>query len=179
MSQLGGVIRQIRKERGLTLQQLAEQAEVTAGFLSKIERGVNSPSFENVQKICYALGVSSDMLEQTPQKQGEDVVLYDRSNRRLIYDYPGIMKTESVFTGAQSFKLDVITVDITEDYVSARHATDEISIVISGVLLVSADGREHRVHPGEAIHVKADTEHKTRSESGGCLCYTIKFKAHS
>lgn len=53
----GRRIRFLRDLRGLTQEQLAEQAEISVDFLSLIERGKNSPSFENLEGLATALHV--------------------------------------------------------------------------------------------------------------------------
>ncbi len=48
----------MRSERRLTQEQLAERAGISVDFLSLIERGKNSPSFENLNELADALEVS-------------------------------------------------------------------------------------------------------------------------
>jgi len=50
-------VRALREARGLTQEQLAEKAQISVDFLSLIERGRNSPSFENLEALANALSV--------------------------------------------------------------------------------------------------------------------------
>jgi len=54
---LGEAVRDARKERGFSQEKLAEKANLSTVFISRIERGVESPSVDNLQKIAKALGV--------------------------------------------------------------------------------------------------------------------------
>lgn len=54
---IGAAIRKIRLERGLTLEQVALEADTYAGNLSKIERGQHPPSLELLHKVAQALGL--------------------------------------------------------------------------------------------------------------------------
>lgn len=54
---LGESVRNARKEAGLSQEKLAEKADLSAVFISRIERGVESPSVDNLLKIAKALGV--------------------------------------------------------------------------------------------------------------------------
>lgn len=54
----GQQVRSLRAARGLTQEQLAERAEISVDFLSLIERGRSSPSFDNLDDLAQALGVS-------------------------------------------------------------------------------------------------------------------------
>lgn len=54
----GQQVRSLRADRGLTQEQLAERAEISVDFLSLIERGRSSPSFDNLDDLAQALDVS-------------------------------------------------------------------------------------------------------------------------
>jgi transcriptional regulator with XRE-family HTH domain len=54
---LGRRIRQLRKIRTMTQEQLGEKAGVDYKYLGGIERGERNPSTENLAKIAKALGV--------------------------------------------------------------------------------------------------------------------------
>jgi len=55
---LGSAIRQLRRKRGLTQEDLAENAGLTAATLSLIERGRANPTWDTVKKIAAALNSS-------------------------------------------------------------------------------------------------------------------------
>lgn len=48
----------LRKEKGLTQEQLSEKVGVSVEFISYLERGIHGPSFHTLDKIAKALGVS-------------------------------------------------------------------------------------------------------------------------
>ncbi len=58
----GARVRSLRSASGLTQEQLAERAGISVDFLSLVERGKNSPSFENLDDLADALGVSVSSL---------------------------------------------------------------------------------------------------------------------
>jgi transcriptional regulator with XRE-family HTH domain len=61
---LGESVRAKRKEAGFSQEKLAEKAGLSTVFISRIERGVESPSVDNVVKIAKALGVkASDLVD--------------------------------------------------------------------------------------------------------------------
>ena len=55
---LGARVRRLRRARGLTLAGLASAAGLSHPFLSKIERGLASPSMASLAQIARALGTS-------------------------------------------------------------------------------------------------------------------------
>ena len=53
----GKKLREIRVEKKLTQEQLATAAEISVDFLSLIERGINAPSFDTLEKLSCVLNV--------------------------------------------------------------------------------------------------------------------------
>jgi len=54
---LGEAVRSKRRESEFSQEKLAEKADLSTVFISRIERGVESPSVDNLLKIAKALGV--------------------------------------------------------------------------------------------------------------------------
>jgi transcriptional regulator with XRE-family HTH domain len=59
---IGGRIRDLRTDRNLTLEALAQQADVSRAMLSRIERGESSPTAQLLNKVCGGLGVTLSTL---------------------------------------------------------------------------------------------------------------------
>lgn len=65
----GKVLRAVRKEVGLTQEQLALAAEIDRTFVSLIERGERQPTVRMIFKLAAALDVSpSQMIQLTEQR---------------------------------------------------------------------------------------------------------------
>lgn len=58
----GQVIQRIRKERGMTQEQLAELIDVSSNSISRIERGLLMPALPTLIGICNALGTGADSI---------------------------------------------------------------------------------------------------------------------
>ena len=59
---VGERIRTARKAKGMTMEKLAEAAETSTQFLSKVEKGEQSMTVGKFSKVVRALGVTSDFL---------------------------------------------------------------------------------------------------------------------
>ena len=59
---LGKHIRERRKEKKYTLEQLAEKLDVSTTFIGQIERAKGIPSLETLVKIANVLEISTDSL---------------------------------------------------------------------------------------------------------------------
>ncbi|MDG5472612.1 helix-turn-helix transcriptional regulator [Jeotgalibacillus sp. ET6] len=72
---IGKNIIQLRKEKGLTLSELAEKAGVSKSYLSNIERNLkHNPSIHVMEKISSVLGVELKFLldESSSDRLSED-----------------------------------------------------------------------------------------------------------
>ncbi len=64
---MGARVRSLRRERGLTIEQLAAATGLTKGFISQLERDRTAPSLSSIARICDALGVRlSTIFEREP-----------------------------------------------------------------------------------------------------------------
>src|SRR5688500_6670332 len=57
---IGPAIRRLRRMNGLTLDDLASQAGISASHLSRLERGQTLPSFQVLSDIAHVLGADVD-----------------------------------------------------------------------------------------------------------------------
>ncbi|EKU45047.1 helix-turn-helix domain-containing protein [Staphylococcus massiliensis] len=55
---IGITLRQIRKDKKMTQQELADKIEISRSYLSDIENGQKNPSVETVKKLADKLGVT-------------------------------------------------------------------------------------------------------------------------
>jgi transcriptional regulator with XRE-family HTH domain len=75
-AELGRRIKQLRQAQTLTVQKLAKQSGISAGYVSEVERGMSAVSVDKLMKIADGLKVSLDSLlgENPPAAAGEAVV---------------------------------------------------------------------------------------------------------
>ncbi len=76
----GEKIRALRKEKGLTLDQLAERTESSKSYIWELEnKNPPRPSAEKIAKIAAELGVTSDyLMDEKDQKKetAQDLAFY-------------------------------------------------------------------------------------------------------
>lgn len=92
---VGQTIRRLRKERGLTQEELAEQLNVTAQAVSKWENETGMPDISQIVPLASVFGVSTDVifgLDTTTA--GEDVtrILHDAEADKVYGDAASYLK---------------------------------------------------------------------------------------
>lgn len=79
---VGSGIRRWRKKAGLTIAQLAEQADMDSGFLAYVETGKKMPSIQTAAKIAAALDLRlSDLFKNI---SGESIDVDYQHERQVI-----------------------------------------------------------------------------------------------
>lgn len=71
-TQTGRLIASLRKQRGLTQQQLADELNLSNKTISKWESGLGSPDIGNLPPLADALGVTVDELLRGAVKESEN-----------------------------------------------------------------------------------------------------------
>lgn len=54
---IGNRIKELRKKKGLSQEQLSEKAEITPNYLSRVERGTENPTLDMFIRLANALEV--------------------------------------------------------------------------------------------------------------------------
>ena len=60
-------IRKLRKERGLTQEQLAERAGLPQSYISRLENGEHSPTAKTIEKLARGLGVPAKEIDPSAE----------------------------------------------------------------------------------------------------------------
>ncbi|MCZ7171474.1 helix-turn-helix transcriptional regulator, partial [Salmonella enterica] len=68
--------------RGFSLETLAEQTGLTRSYLSKLERGLSSPSIATILKIADAYGMGTGQLLGDARDSAHEVVCVSRAGER-------------------------------------------------------------------------------------------------
>ncbi|MDQ2626978.1 MAG: XRE family transcriptional regulator [Actinomycetota bacterium] len=74
------LVRNVRRQQGLTLEALAERTGLTKSYLSKIERSRSTPSIATAIKVARALDV--DVAQLFAERGDEDRIAVDRAAER-------------------------------------------------------------------------------------------------
>jgi transcriptional regulator with XRE-family HTH domain len=79
----GELVREVRRRHGLTQQQLADRARTSQAAISRIERGLVSPSVDTLANLLDLLGEEL-VLDAAPIDYGHDVTLLEQNLQRTV-----------------------------------------------------------------------------------------------
>lgn len=183
-------IKQLRKEKKITLTELGEKTGYSASFLSQIERGTNRPSLEALRKIADALNVTVASLlaseapqviqDETTSEKGYKVI---RNSSGTIYNP---WQTNSTYYDTL-FNLPVHTDNmvISKIYIDAQssssgrkiaHNLCEINYVLKGEATIELKDEVLQLNEGDAIFLEAFTQHNIiNATEKELMLFTMQF----
>ena len=168
-------LRQLRKSRNYTLNDLSRQTGYTASFLSQIERGLKEPSLTTLRKLSEALGVPvasffflAETDPDTADQDGKGYFLVRKDERKNI-SIPGLsIHCESLTVSSSSvanapLPLDGIIYTIPPHTFASEgmvcHTYDEFSYVLHGEATVYVSDAQVRIAQGDCMYIAASTPH--------------------
>ena len=159
-SRISENLRQIRKEKKLSLDSMAEQTGVSKSMLGQIERGESSPTVATLWKIATGLHISFTALLEGRQtetqliRRGEvSPLLSDEGRFRLFPFFP--------YDAERRFEMLSIELEPGTRSESVPHedGTEEFVLVFECALRLTVDGVEYVVEAGEGIRYLANKPH--------------------
>ncbi len=157
--EIGKRIRDLRKQNGLTQQELADRAELTKGFISQLERGLVTPSLPTFFDLVECLG--SNPADFFKGSSGEQVVFQEKDYFEKVDESGNI--TEWVVPSAQSNQMEPVLVTIVPHGalpLDEPHNGEEFGYVLSGRIVLYRGENRFDVRAGESFYYEADRPHR-------------------
>lgn len=167
VSGIGPKVRELRKQAGLSLQQLGEQADVSAAAIHKIEQSGMVPTITTLLKVAGALGRPVAYFVDEEEVQSDPTVLTRDGEHRPIYtshtgiDLAGISGTYARFNiaGARA----TVEVGASSGERMLEHPGEELVYVLEGELEFVVNGSAFRLGPCDALHFRSVQPHSWRN----------------
>ncbi len=149
---IGERIHARRTELGLSLRDLAKKVDLTASFLSQIERDLADPSIKSLRKIADALGVP--MLNFLVEAEEPNPVVRRDQRKKLMV--PGSQSTIELLTPDLNRKIEMFLTRVPPGKRNIAQPltqpTEECILVLEGALLVKLNGNEYLLEAGDSIY---------------------------
>ena len=170
---LGDKLRDLRRSRQLTLQQVAERAGYTAGYVSQIEHDKASPSIASLKKIASVLGarIVDFFLDED---DNESVVLEPSqwvgvSLERWKADIRQMVRTVKHRRMQPFYTVIQPGGGTSEDY---SHNGEEFGLVLQGELTLQVGSETYQVRKGSSFYYSSTLPHAWTNKTGA-LCVVV------
>ncbi len=112
LHKLGDTLRDLRRQRGFTQEQLAELANLHSTYIAKIETGQRLPSLSTLASIANALEVRVAVLIDGPESEAKDSIFHDAMSEPLPQDLERVKREISYMLQGLNLKQTLLLKDI-------------------------------------------------------------------
>ncbi len=177
--EVGERIKVIRMKKGLALRSLAEQCDLSANAISRIERGETSPTVSSLHKLSLALDVpitdffvSKIILSAVHVKKGQG----------MKYENNGLT-LESLGTGLPNQQLEpfLLSIDPGSGTVDDPiiHSGQEFVYCLAGEIEYYVEDQSYCLTPGDSLLLEATRPHSWRNSALQPATILLLFQATS
>lgn len=157
----GKKIKELRRKKNMTQQELAEKCGFTNSLLSKIENGQTGSAVATLSKIAAVLGVSLAWLLQ--EDSNHPLVIMKKEARQAVsageekgylYEPLAIQSTSSMIE-----PVIVSVLPQNKELKPYTHSEDEFILVLSGEINLKFDGKDQYLKEGDSAYFNGRTPH--------------------
>ncbi|HDD53430.1 MAG: cupin [Aquificota bacterium] len=157
--EIGRKLRRLRKSRALTLEEVAQRANLTKGFLSQIERDKASPSVAALKQILDVLGEDLSTFFQDAGEPEKNVFRVEE-REPLDEDIPGVIM-ESLAPDIQYREMDPILITMEKGAKITDEDLDEeeaFGYLLEGEAWITIEGESYKLKKGDTFYLFPETE---------------------
>ncbi|WP_010283057.1 helix-turn-helix domain-containing protein [Bacillus timonensis] len=170
---LGEKLKEIRKEKRLTIADLAQKTGLSNGYLSNVERNLNSPTIESLRKIVDALSISLVELFQDEDegtgvvRKDERVTIVKSNDNSIIYE---------LLSPSRNKSLEAMLLKLQPGAESGEfphtHKGEDFGFIISGKLMYKVGDNTYILEEGDSIYFDSTIPHRYKN-IGDTECISI------
>nr|MBP9865448.1 cupin domain-containing protein [Candidatus Omnitrophota bacterium] len=177
LENLGPRIRELRKQKNITLIELSQKTNVAQATLSRIETGTMIGTVESHMKIAEALGVGlADLYDSVDHRRQEVVHLAQDKPRKAMHQSKGIQIELLTQEGTRK-KIAPLMITLTAGSKTQteeqERGVEKFYYILEGDVKVTLDGDDYLLKQGETLYFDASLPHEilnTGTKSARLLC---------
>jgi transcriptional regulator with XRE-family HTH domain len=162
-------IKMVRKNRKMTLDQLAALTGLTKGYLSKIERSKKAPPYSTINKIAVAFGVdAASLIGERFSKTKESKISFTRKGHGRIVPIVRSLSEGSLYgysyealavdKGGKNMEPYIIEPAFGEEAIF-EHEGEEFMYVLEGTHELVYGGERFIMRKGDSVYFDATVPH--------------------
>ncbi|MBW5482779.1 helix-turn-helix domain-containing protein [Streptomyces bambusae] len=177
---VGRVIRDCRKQRGVSMAALAARSGLSQPFLSQLERGLATPSLSSIYRIAEALDVTPGTFLRPPGRPG--TVSHESDPQVIRVDETAGQVAHVLIPGGRSTVLEAYEHHF-EPGLGERgwfeHPGEDFLYVLEGEIVLEVEGEDPlTLRAGQSAHHRGEVPHRCRL-SGPSAARTLLVVANA
>lgn len=149
MMDIGGKLKQLRQQRGLTQEDMADRCELSKGFISQVERNLASPSIATLTDMLECLGVT---LASFFNDKSDEKIVFSPQDMFVKEDEEQLKGSLTwLIPDAQKNDMEPILLELGEGgetYPLPPSEGEEFGLVLSGSVYLVTGEKKLRVRAG-------------------------------
>ncbi|MFP4477683.1 MAG: helix-turn-helix domain-containing protein [Desulfatibacillaceae bacterium] len=157
----GERIRRIREDKGVDLEQLANETGCSVETLEQIEAGETMPPVGTLLQISRALEIDSSTFLQEEKKTTKKARQQAYSKRTKNYAYT-TLTPGAAHKHLRAFRVE-IDAESEHEGVGYQHEGEEFVYVLKGNIEVTVGDHVNRLSAGQSLHFNSSIRHNLRN----------------
>ena len=163
---IGKKLKATRLRNDMTIQELAVSSNVSSNMISRIERGLTTPSVEIIVRLANSFGMSINYCVEEAEK-GSTIVHTKKGQGEPIFFFEDKHQIISLTQGLRDPNFTVFFDTIEPNCGSGDggmiHSGEEFALVVEGTLEFIVDDERFVLEEGDSIVFKASLPHRWRN----------------
>lgn len=160
---IGARLRELRKDRGLSIQELADKVALSIGMISQIERGVSTPSLRSLRLLAEALEVPVSWFFASAKGHAASRHIVRKAQRRRLR-VPDVGVVQELLSPSSASKIEIYEVTLEPGGSSGpdayTHEGEKFGLVIEGEMQLLIGSDVHTLENGDSFHFPSTQPHR-------------------
>lgn len=170
---IGHKIKELRIQKSLTQEELADRSELSKGFISQLERDLTSPSIATLVDILQCLGTN---LEEFFSNTSDETIVFHKTDYFEKVDTELHNTIEWIIPNAQKHMMEPILLTLEPNgstYPDNPHEGEEFGYVLSGSITITIGKQSYKARKGESFYFIPNKQHyiKATGKTGASLIW--------
>ena len=166
---IGKRMRELRKEKDITLEDLSKKSGVALATLSRMENNKMTGTLPSHTKICKALGVSLVELYRELEDEAKVVEAVSKKRRTEHFVHARKARYELLVTKTLDKKIMPLMIKIGEGGETQKEknkpGVEKFVYVTAGAIEATVGGEVHSLKHGDSLYFDASLEHSFKNGS--------------
>ncbi len=166
--QIGAKIKALRIKKGLTQEELGERTDLTKGYISQLERDLNSPSIETLFTILEVLGTTPrDFFDDSIS---EKKIVYNEEDQTSYFDEEKKYQIQWLIPTSNEKEMEPVLITLQKggEYKQFEPSLAETFIyVLKGRIRVVLGEEQFIASEGNAVYYEASQNHQILNANNG------------
>ncbi|MEJ7420578.1 XRE family transcriptional regulator [Staphylococcus haemolyticus] len=163
--QIGNKLRNLRRQKNLTQEELAERTDLSKGYISQIESQHASPSMETFLNILEVLGTSpSDFFKE----KSKEKVLYTKNERTIYDEYDRGYVLNWLVMKSNEFEMEPLILSL-KPGASYKHfdpsESDTLIYCLKGCVTLTLGNSRYQANEQDVLYFRANEIHQLHNET--------------